>query len=100
MWVTDSDDKNSAVFKTDLDLIELICTPTSKHRDLGYGQFLDYDAYSIVAKDGLWYTGDQNEYIDSFSWLSATVQWTVPEPATGTLGLVALAALAARRRRK
>lgn len=100
MWVTDSDDKNSAVFKTDLDLIELICTPTSKHRDLGHGQSLDYDAYSIVAKDGLWYTGDQNEYIDSFSWLSANVQWTVPEPATGTLGLVALAGLAARRRRK
>lgn len=100
MWVTDSDDKNSAVFKTDLDLIELICDPTPKRKDLGHGQFLDYNAYSIVAKDGLWYTGDQNEYIDSFSWLSATVEWTVPEPATGTLGLVALAALAARRRRK
>lgn len=100
MWVTDSDDKNSAVFKTDLDLIELICDPTPKRKDLGHGQFLDYDAYSIVAKDGLWYTGDQNEYIDSFSWLSATVEWTVPEPATGTLGLLALAGLAARRRRK
>lgn len=101
MWVTDSDDKNSAVFKTDLDLIELICSPVRKTRDMGEGfEPLEYDAYSIVEKEGRWYTGDQNEYIDSFSTLRANVQWTVPEPATGTLGLMALAGLAARRRRK
>ena len=30
---------------------------------------------------------------------SSTANWTVPEPATATLSLLALAALAARRRR-
>lgn len=98
MWVTDSDDL--ITYGEDLDLIELTCKPVTKQQMVGDGVYKDYQVYSIVEKEGRWYSGEYNEYVDSFGWLSATVQWTVPEPATGTLGLVALAGLAARRRRK
>lgn len=102
MWVTDSDDL--VTHGENLGLFELICTPTTKNQKLGGGS-KDYKVYAIedtLTEGKRWYAGADgyNEYIDSFAVLRANVQWTVPEPATGTLGLLALAGLAARRRRK
>ena len=98
MWVTDSDDL--ITYGEDLDLIELTCKPVTKEQMVGDGVYKDYQVYSIEEKEGRWYSGKYNEYVDSFGWLSANVQWSIPEPATGTLSLLALAGLAARRRRK
>lgn len=103
MWVTDSDDLKT--FGEDLKLFELKCSSDTKKVLLDDG-YHDYEVYAIedtLPEDGKrWYGGKDmyNEYIDSFGFLKANVQWVVPEPATGTLGLLALAALAARRRRK
>lgn len=58
-----------------------------------------YFMFDNLNEEGAWYHGE--EYIYSFTTLNRTVQLAnIPEPATGTLGLLALAALAARRRRK
>lgn len=102
MWVTDSDDK--VTYGKDLELFELTCTRKDMQQEIDdEGGYANYQVYAI--EDNLpeeaerWY-GKYNEYIDSFAVLKANVQWVVPEPATGTLGLLALAALAARRRRK
>lgn len=101
MWVTDSDDL--VTHGEDLGLFELICTPTAKQQYLD-GGYEDYKVYAIedTLTENRWYAGKAgyNEYIDSFGFLKANVQWSVPEPATGTLSLLALAGLAARRRRK
>lgn len=104
MWVTDSDDL--VTFEQDLELFELKCYPTKKTQEIYTGEEREYQVYSFedtLPEGGKrWYAGADgyNEYIDSFAVLRANVQWTVPEPATGTLGLLALAGLAARRRRK
>lgn len=103
MWVTDSDDK--VTYGEDLELFELVCTPTTKTKQVYGGAEKTYQAYAIedtlTDREKRWYAGKDgyNEYIDSFGFLKANVQWSVPEPATSTLSLLALASLAARRRK-
>lgn len=104
MWVTDSDDK--VTYGEDLELFELVCTPTTKSKYVGEEGYKEYQVYAIedtlFDREKRWYAGKDgyNEYVDSFGFLKANVQWSVPEPATGSLSLLALAGLPARRRRK
>ncbi len=69
----------------------------------GYGTLADSVSGNItdIALGGN--TGSDyriNEVVHSISWTKLTVTPTVPEPTTATLSLLALAGLAARRRRK
>lgn len=119
MWLTDSDDATS--FGKDMGLFSVTCEEIPEMLTLGLSASAEpgewdpvegnIDYFSMmndVNYDGrLWYKGYDNvtEYGDYFSAYSAIritplVDSSIPEPATGTLGLVALAALAARRRRK
>lgn len=104
MWVTDSDDKAASTAGVD-GLIPLELTRVTKSKDTADKGLQQYEAYEIRdllgEKGGLWYHGS-DEYIDSFAALNAHVQFvsrSVPEPCTGTLSLLALAGLCARRRK-
>lgn len=118
MWITDSDDWLNEYGPQEAPgeaLIELTCTPA--HEDVMMGEFIktgELDFYTIdsrkttyqgndVEKAGRqWYSSDRTSYFYDFTAFKfSTVAYQgVPEPASGTLSLVALAGLAARRRRK
>ena len=116
MWITDSDD---ALCGYGTGLIELGCTPIENELIISedYPPLGTQRAYGItstgkVYQDGefeekegrLWYdcAAPRNDYFYDFAAFKfSTVAYQgVPEPATGTLSLLALAGLAARRRRK
>lgn len=119
MWITDSDD-NLNGYGTGL--IELKCTMMTNEimvtDEIKYGDQYAYGITSPYAvykeeefpgkKGRLWYEYNldldepRNDYFYDFSAFKfSTVAYQgVPEPTTGTLGLLALAGLAARRRRK
>lgn len=101
MWVTDSDDFVSCK-EGDLGLFELECTVVDKEKETANGlkTYQVYEIRDLVGdQGGVWYHG-QDEYIDSFATLKMIPYQGVPEPTTGTLSLLALAGLCARRRRK
>jgi MYXO-CTERM domain-containing protein len=66
-----------------------------------------YNYYQLVAENG-WYSAESNYtfYLGNFEIFDITesdrwgLQRLIPEPSTATLSLLALAALAARRRRR
>lgn len=118
MWITDSDDKLNGY---GTGLIELTCAPVENDVVIveGYDPIGKLAAYGIQspnhvyeeeefkdAKAGrMWYDYTSDGRMDYFYDFSAikmplVANPDVPEPATGTLGLLALAGLAARRRRK
>lgn len=115
MWITDSDD---ALNGYGSGLIELDCDKITNQLMLGEIHAGDMYAYGITStgkeyaeeefqetKAGrLWYDCNEprNDYFYDFTAikLSTVAYQGVPEPTTGTLSLLALAALAARRRRK
>ena len=114
MWITDSDD---ALNGYGTGLIELDCTQIVNQLMLGQIHAGDMLAYGItstgkVYQDGefeekegrLWYDCKEprNDYFYDFTAIKMPLvaNQGVPEPATGTLSLLALAGLAARRRRK
>ena len=117
MWITDSDD-NLNGYGTGL--IELACTQmvneimvtdTIKYGDqYAYGitsTGKTYEGTEFPEKEGLlWYEYNEeqkrNDYFYDFAAFkfSSVAYQGVPEPTTGTLSLLALAGLAARRRRK
>lgn len=125
MWLTDSDDATS--FGTDMGLFSVSCAPIEDMTTYGIskedylnppatveefnwaeGNVAVFSMKSDVAdeKGKLWYNGyvdeDVFDYFSGYSAIRITplVDSNVPEPATGTLSLLALAGLAARRRRK
>ena len=119
MWITDSDD-NLQGYGTGL--IELDCTPIVNDLMVGPYKYGEQLAYGITStgkayaeeefkdtKDGrLWYEYNldsdpaRNDYFYDFTAVKMPVvaYQGVPEPTTGTLSLLALAGLCARRRRK
>lgn len=105
MWVTDSDDAPNP--KVDVDgLIPLELTRVRKEKSTvnsGLQEYYVYEIRDLLGEGGgVWYHGN-DEYIDSFAALNPKVAFmprSVPEPCTGTLSLLALAGLCARRRRK
>lgn len=117
MWLTDSDDATS--FGKDMGLFSVSCEEIPEILTWGNsasaasGEFdpvlgnLDYFSMkNDVDFDGkFWYKGydgDYGDYLSSYSAIKITplVNYNTPEPTTGTLSLLALAGLAARRRRK
>lgn len=91
IWLTDSDDY------TDDDRLFYESVVVDKDANLIYlGEKKDDGSYQSIEYDG------QTVYIRSIYTIdpSSTANWTVPEPATATLSLLALAALAVRRRRR
>ena len=117
MWITDSDD---ALNGYGTELIELTCNPVEHECYIieGHpiGNLRSYGITSIgkeyqeaefqATKNGrLWYDSyseGRNDYFYDFTAFKfSTVDYQgVPEPATGTLSLLSLAGLCARRRRK
>lgn len=101
LYVTDSDDHVNGWQYVQDGLLTLQCTKTS---GLGYDS---YSLRSLNTGNNLWYR-DQMAIMD-FAAINSTIPMnlpeivepgdSVPEPATGTLSLLALAALMARRRR-
>lgn len=103
VYVTDSDDHTNGWERVQDGLLTLQCTETSA---------LGYDSYSLSSLgtgDNLWY--HDHMAIMDFTAINSQIPMqlpilpdplvpTVPEPTTGTLGLLALAGLCIRRRRK
>lgn len=88
LWLTDSDDAQYSLNQEGLFAVEVNET--------------DGKLY-ISTTDSDWYTKKEKVYVDGIFAIdpSVSADWgLVPEPATATLSLLALAALAARRRRK
>ena len=128
MWITDSDDNLNGYGTKEAgrgeDLIELICQRMSENmgsETLDMGTMTSYgfsspnnvyvDDQFKEQKDGrYWYAYDpegnmgevRQDYFYEFTAIKMPLvaYQGVPEPATGTLSLLALAGLAARRRRK
>lgn len=103
MWVTDSDD--AGTFHQNLELIELTCTPI--HLEYGFFDETISEMFTFDIKDSAnWYKGydqvkDLGDYVSDVTRFRLTANLpSVPEPCTGTLSLLALAGLCARRRRK
>lgn len=98
MYITDSDDAGQTEGKVD-GLLTVRCEVATiqKLTSNGYEDVEFFVMHDNLSEDGLWYHG--GEYISSFAALNAHATF-VPEPATGTLSLLALAGLCARRRRK
>ncbi len=109
LWLTDSDDYAEeakvgeiVVGSNRLFAVDVIIASDTEGDTEG-----DTEA-APAGKQKIYFTGDRNyygdgTYIDAVFALDASVsaKWTlVPEPTTATLSLLALAALAARRRRK
>lgn len=119
MWITDSDDwlnEYGPQEEPGEALIELICEPQNVDVTLGAVKVGEEAIYTITSpgttyqgsnpnKEGrLWYSGEdgRTDYFYDFTAFKMPVvaNQGVPEPTTGTLGLLALAGLAERRRRK
>lgn len=98
LWLTDADDAQYG-FNVDNGLFS-VGVERNKVGD-GTGNYF----YSFVAKDKDWYSDDYGTiYVESFSFYNSSESDTwgmplVPEPATATCSLLALAAMLARRRR-
>lgn len=107
VWVTDSDDA-SASSVDELGMFELKCTPGVVEYGNEYIFMGSVDLFMVTsteeAEDGAhWYDASRMDNIYEFTAFKAVpknLAPTVPEPATGTLSLLALAGLCARRRRK
>ncbi len=102
MWLTDSDDnqygkhEDSGIFYAALGESTLTMTTT-----FGDGTSVTKEYYQVTTESG-WY--GQDTYLTGFTFFNTAVSDTwgmmlAPEPATATLGLLALVGLAARRRR-
>lgn len=117
MWITDSDDwlnEYGPQAAPGEALIELTCTKAHEEVMMGVIKTGELDFYTIdspkttyqgdvVEKAGRqWYSSDRTSYFYDFAAFKfSTVAYQgVPEPATGTLSVLALAGLYARRRRK
>ncbi len=88
LWLTDSDDAQYSLNQDGLFAVEVNETNGKLY---------------ISTTDSDWYTKEEKVYVDGIFAIdpSVSADWgLVPEPATATLSLLALAALAARRRRK
>ena len=88
LWLTDSDDAQYSLNQAGLFAVEVNETNGKLY---------------ISTTDSDWYTKKEKVYVDGIFAIdpSVSADWgLVPEPATATLSLLALAALAARRRRK
>lgn len=98
LWLTDADDAQYG-YNADEGLFS-VGVERNRVGD-GSGNYF----YSFVTNDNDWYSDDYGTiYVESFSFYNTEESDTwgiplVPEPATITCGLMALAALAARRRR-
>lgn len=110
MWITDSDDDQYTLsdgrpkYDTgDNGLITLNCQEDFMAFAPAYYDYLYcYGVQSETAgpEGNLWYQYYNNDYFYEFTAIKLTSDITAPEPATATLSLLALAGLAARRRRK
>lgn len=95
LWLTDSDDINYEAERGDLFSVSI-----DYREDDDYWVPLMYLVSDDVRSDGMrWYDG--KEFFRDFTVMALyPLPGSVPEPATGTLSLLALAGLMARRRRK
>lgn len=100
LWLTDSDDNDQREGRTSYEegRNDLFSVTINYVEDEDYWIPLMYLQSDDVTADGKrWY--DNVEFWRDFTLLNSNVK-SVPEPATGSLSLLALAGLCARRRRK
>lgn len=99
LWLTDSDDaqkenwheENDGLFAATVEMLDGVVYLTTKKDE----QWVN----GTKLCQGTWYSAEGNYHIDSVFLLDSTA-FSVPEPATATLGLLALTGLAVRRRRR
>ena len=90
LWITDSDDATRALVSIDVRAGDNGKIYFDENGDIG-----DYDWYQYIGITGIHIYGVSAIHTE------ATATWRlVPEPTTATLSLLAMAAMAARRRRK
>lgn len=97
MYLTDSDDERVG----QEGLFTVTCEAKNMPVEVWQGHYMDLNVLHIESTEtlpsGKKYYGE-DVYISDVTWLHATMP-RIPEPATATLSLLALAALAAKRRR-
>ncbi len=100
LWLTDSDDAQSGNWHEGNDGL-FAASVTMSSDGVAYLTTTENEQWENggYTYKGTWYSDELDYHIDSVFLLDSTA-FSVPEPATATLGLLALTGLAMRRRRK